>query len=122
MARLQVDPEPPALTPAQSLAGFKRELCFELLGEGAARIFVRNVQQSSFGAAELQRGVLFVRLDPRFRDLPGYVQWLQPTLEVLADTARRMKPDKDNLFQVLQYDRAAWHQVQMATDRWSRRR
>lgn len=121
MARLQVDPEPAPLTPEQSLAGFKRELCFELLGEGHARIFVRNVQQSSFGAAELQRGVLFIRLDPRFRDLPAYVQSLQPMLDTLADTARRMRPDKDNLFQVLQYDRAAWHEVQMATDRWSRR-
>ena len=46
MASLQIDPHPPQLTPAQHLAGWRREFCAELLGEGAARIFVRAVVAS----------------------------------------------------------------------------
>jgi len=121
MAHLQVDPEPPPLTPSQGLSGWRRELCIELLGDGAARIFVRSVQESSFRAAELQRGVLFQRLDPRFGDLAGCVQALQAAFQSLADSARRLQPGKDNLFQTLDYDRLAWDQVQLGVDRWARR-
>jgi hypothetical protein len=121
MTQLQVDPEPPPLTPAQGLSGWRRELCIELQGSGAARIFVRAVQESSFRAIELQRGVLFQRLDPRFSDLAGCVQALQPALDRLVHTARRLQPDKENLFQALDYDRAAWDQVQLGVERWARR-
>jgi hypothetical protein len=121
MAHLQIDPEPAPLTPTQSLSGWHRELCVELLGGGAARVFVRSVQQSSYRAAELQRGTLFLRLDPRFTDLPGCVQELQPSLTQLADTARRLQPGKDNLFQVLHHDRAAWDDVQRRVEGWARR-
>lgn len=121
MAQLHVDPEPPPLTATQGLSGWRRELCIELQGDGAARVFVRSVQDSSFRAAELQRGVLFQRLDTRFTDLAGCVQALQPVLARLVDTARRLQPAKDNLFQVLDYDRAAWDQVQLAVERWARR-
>jgi len=48
-----------------------------VLGEGTARIFVRAVEKSSFKAAELKRGVLFHRVDPRFTDLAGCVAAIQ---------------------------------------------
>jgi len=121
MATLQIDPELPEITPAQSLAGWRRELCIELLGDGAARIFVRAVEQSSFRATELQRAILFQRLDPRFADLAACAQTLRVDLERLAETARRMRPDKDNLFRALEYDHATWERVQQGFDRWGRR-
>jgi hypothetical protein len=121
MATLQIDPELPELTPVQSLAGWRRELCIELLGEGAARIFVRAVEQSSFRAAELQRAILFQRLDPRFTDLAGCAQALRGELERLAETARRMRPGKDNLFRTVEYDHATWERLQQGIDRWGRR-
>lgn len=46
MASLQIDPNPPQLTPARHLAGWRRKFCAELLGEGAARTFVRAVVES----------------------------------------------------------------------------
>jgi hypothetical protein len=121
MATLQIEPELPEITPAQSLAGWRRELCIELLGEGAARLFVRAVDQSSFRAAELQRAILFQRLDPRFTDLAACAQALRGELERLADTARRTRPDKDNLFRSVEYDHASWERVQQGIDRWRRR-
>jgi hypothetical protein len=121
MASLQIDPELPEISPAQSLAGWRRELCIELLGDGAARIFVRAVEQSSFRATELQRAILFQRLDPRFADLAGFAQALRGDLERLAETARRMRPGKENLFRTVEYDHAAWERVQQGIDRWGRR-
>ena len=121
MATLQIDPDVPSVTPAQSLSGWRREFCIELQGEGAARIFVRASQESSFKAAELQRAVLFHRLDPRFTDLTGCVKALQPDLDRLVDTARRTKPDKESLFATVTYDRTAWERVQWGIDSWARR-
>ena len=121
MATLQIDPNLPEVTPAQSLTGWRREFCVELLGEGAARIFARSVEASSFKATELQRAVLFHRLDPRFTDLSGCIEAMRPDLERLADTARRIRPDKENLFATVEYDRTAWERVQQGVDRWARR-
>jgi hypothetical protein len=121
MAELQIDPSLPAITPAQSLAGWRREWCIELLGGATARIFVRAVEQSSFRAAELQRAILFQRLDPRFSDLAACAQALRGDLERLAETARRTRPDKDNLFRTVEYDHAAWERVQQGIERWGRR-
>ena len=121
MATLQVDSNLPEITPAQSLTGWRREFCIELLGEGAARVFVRTVEQSSFKAAELQRAILFHRLDTRFDDLAGCVDALRLDLEQLADLARRIRPDKEHLFATVEYDRFAWEHVQHGVDRWARR-
>ena len=121
MATLQVDPNLPAITPAQSLTGWRREFCVELLGDGGARIFVRAVERSSFKAAELQRAILFHRHDLRVRDRDGCVEATRPDLDRLIDTARRTRPDKENLFASLEYDRAAWERVQQGIDRWAKR-
>ncbi len=118
---LQVDASLPAITPQRSLTGWHRELCVELLGQGAARIFVRAVQRSSFKAAALQIGILFHRLDVRFTDLAGCVDALRPELQRLADTARREPPSKANLFVTLSYDRKSWDLVEQGVDRWARR-
>jgi len=121
MATLQIDPQLPEITPAQSLTGWRREFCIELLGSGAARIFVRAVEKSSFKAAELQRAILFQRLDPRFADLAGCAEAIRGELESLAETAQRTRPDKDNLFRTVDYDRKAWERVQQGVERWVRR-
>lgn len=120
MATLQVDPEFPDVTPAQSLTGWRRELCVELLGDGGARIFVRAVDTASFKAAELKRGILFHRLDARFSDLAGCIASIRNELERLVDTARRVRPDTENLFAAITYDRDAWERVQRGIDRWAR--
>ena len=120
-ATLQVDPKLPDITPAQSLTGWRREFCIELLGDGGARIFVRAVEKSSFKAAELQRAILFHRLDSRVRDLEGCVEAIRPDLDRLVDTARRTRPDKENLYASVEHDRAAWERVQQGIDRWARR-
>jgi hypothetical protein len=117
MAALHIDPNIAQITPAQSLTGWRREFCIEVLGDGSARIFVRAVEKGSFKAAELKRGVLFHRVDPRFTDLAGCVAAIQGDLEHLIDTARRVRPDKDNLFAALTYDRDAWERVQRGIDR-----
>lgn len=121
VATLQVESDLPAITPARSLNGWHREFCVELLGGGAARIFVRAVQHSSFKAAELQRAILFQRLDSRFTDLDGCAAALKPELDRLARTARRAVPNKTNLFVTLEYDRQAWDQVELGVGRWGRR-
>lgn len=121
VASLQVDTTLPPITLAQSLTGWRRELCVELLGDGGARIFVRAVEQASHKAPELQRGVLFHRLDSRFTDVAAWVDAVRPDLERLAVTARRAPPDKAKLFITLEYDRAAWERVQQGVDRWARR-
>ncbi|NJN36060.1 MAG: hypothetical protein HC794_02185, partial [Nitrospiraceae bacterium] len=98
------------------LTGWRREFCVELLGDGGARIFVRAVEKSSFKAAELQRAILFHRLDSRFRDLEGCVEAIRPDLVCLVDAARRTRPDRGNLFASVEYDRAAWESVKRRTD------
>ena len=120
-ALLQVDADVPRLSPSESLNGWHREFCVELLGEEGARVFVRTVRQSSFKASELQRGILFHRLDPRFTDLPGCVAALHSDLKRLAATARRAAPSKANLFITLDYRRDAWERVEEGIDRWARR-
>ena len=121
VATLQVDPNLPQIKPAQSLTGWRREFCVELLGDGGARIFVRALEKSSFKAAELQRAILFHRLDSRFHDLEGCVEAIRPDLNRLVDAARRTRPDKGNLFASVEYDRAAWERVQQGIDRWAKR-
>lgn len=121
MATIHIEPDFSQITPAQSLTGWHREFCVELLGDGAARIFVRTVEESSFKATELQRGVLFQRLDARFTDLVGFIDFIKADLEHLVDTARRMHPGKDNLFATVEYDRTAWDRVQQRLHRWARR-
>lgn len=120
-ALLQVDADVPRLSPSESLNGWHREFCVELLGEERARVFLRTVRQSSFKASELQRGILFHRLDPRFTDLPGCVAALHSDLKRLAATARRAAPSKANLFITLDYRRDAWERVEEGVDRWARR-
>ena len=120
-ALLQVDADVPPLSPTESLNGWHREFCVELLGEDGARVFVRTVRQSSFKASELQRGILFHRLDPRFTNLPGCVAALHSELKRLAATARRAAPSKENLFITLDYRRDAWERVEEGIDRWARR-
>ena len=121
MATLEIDPRLPEITPAQSLTGWRREFCIELLGDTGARIFVRTVEEGSFKAAELKRGILFHRLGLRFADLTGCVEAVEPDLRHLADTARRRRPEKENLFATVEYDRSAWERVQHGIDRWARR-
>jgi len=121
MTTLKVEPELPDISPEQGLDGWRREFCIELLGEGAARIFVRAVERSSFKATELRRAILFVRLGARFADLAGCVEAMQADLSILANTARRSRPDKDNLFATVDYDRNAWERVQRGVDGWARR-
>ena len=121
MATLHIDPDLPVITPDLSLTGWRREFCFELQGDGAARIFVRAVETGSLKADELRRATLFHRLLPRFSDLAGCVDALRPDLDRLADSARRVQPGKDNLFAAVTYDKAAWEGITKELDRWARR-
>jgi hypothetical protein len=121
MATLQVEPELPQITPAQSLDGWRREFCIELLGDGAGRVFVRALPQGSLKATELKRGILFHRLGPRFSDLAGCVEALRADLERLAEGAKRIAPDKEHLFAAVSYDRITWERVEHGLDRWARR-
>lgn len=121
MANLTIESTVPEISPAQSLNGWRREFCVELLGAGAGRVFVRAVQQSSYKANELQRAVLFCRLDPRFTDLAGCARALHAELSQLAETAQRTQPDKSNLFRTLEFDPACWERVEAGVERWSRR-
>ena len=121
MATLQVEPSLPELTQTHSLEGWRREFCIELLGDGAARIFVRTVETGSLKANELKRAIQFHRLDPRLTDLSGCIEAMKQDLSLLADSARRTTPNKDNLFAAVSYDRAAWLRVQHSIDRWIRR-
>jgi hypothetical protein len=121
MAKLQIEPALPDITPAQSLAGWHREFCVELLEDRTARVFVRAVETGSFKATELQRAILFQRLGPRFIDLAGCVAAVRSDLERLVDTSRRERPESGNLYRAVEYDRTAWERVQHALDRWGRR-
>ena len=120
MANLQIDLNVPELTPEESLAGWRWEFCVELLGETGARVFVRQVERSSFKATELQRSTLFHRLPTRFADLPGCIEAIGADLRTLVDTAKRTSPDKSNLFAAVVYDRSAWERVAQGIDQWGR--
>jgi len=120
MATLQIDSELPVITPEQSLTGWRREFCVELHGEGVARVFVRAVEDSSMKATELKRAILFHRLRARFADFADYISAHRADLERLADSAQRPRPAKDNLFVMVQYDRAAWERIQLSLNRWRR--
>lgn len=119
---LQINDSQPELTSAQTLTGWRREFCVELLGEGQARIFLRALETASLKATELKRGVLFHRLASGFADLKGCVEAARDPLERLARTAVRQVPSKDNLFAAVTYDRAAWDAVVLAVEDWQRRR
>ena len=118
---LQIDETPLALTQEQTLTGWRREFCVELLGEGRARIFLRALESPSLKASELQRAVLFHRVGAGFADLSGCVAAARDPLEHLALTAVRQQPSKDNLFAAVTYDRRAWESVVNAVDGWQRR-
>jgi len=62
MANLRVDPAVPVLTSEQSLTGWRRELCVQLLGESEARIYLRAVESPSMKADELRQAILFHRV------------------------------------------------------------
>lgn len=118
---LHIDEAQAALTSAQTLTGWRREFCVELLGDGQARIFLRALETPSLKATELQRGVLFHRVNAAFDDLAGCVAAAREPLERLAATAVRQQPSKDNLYAAVSYDRAAWESVVSAVERWQRR-
>ena len=121
MANLQVDPARPALTSEQTLTGWRREFCVELLGEAQARIFLRAVESPSMKADELRQAVLFHRVSAAFDDMDGCVAAVREPLERLARTAVRQKPSKDNLFSAITYDRGAWERVEQGVEHWQRR-
>jgi hypothetical protein len=121
MANLQVDPAVLALTSGQSLTGWRKELCIQLLGESEARIYLRAVESPSMKADELRQGILFHRVGASFADLEGCVAAIGEPLERLARTAVRQKPSKDNLFAAVTYDRSAWEHVVQGIERWQRR-
>ena len=118
---LHVDPAAQVLTSVQSLTGWRREFCVEMLGDGAARIFLRAVQTPSMKADELRQAILFQRVGAGFDDLEGCVAAVREPLEELARSAVRQKPSKDNLFAALVYDRGAWDCVVKGIDLWQRR-
>lgn len=119
---LQIVDNPVPLTPEQTLTGWRREFCVELLGDGQARVFLRALQAPSLKATELHRGVLFHRVNAGFTDLPGCVAAAREPLEQLARTAVRQLPTQDNLFAAVTYDRRAWDSVVEGIERWQRRR
>ena len=119
---LQIHDIQPTLTSEQTLTGWRREFCVELLGEGQARIFLRALESASLKATELHRAVLFHRVSAVFTDLAGCVDAAREPLEHLARTAVRQLPSKDNLFAAVTYDRGAWDSVVTAVEGWQRRR
>ena len=121
MENLQIDPARPELTPEQTLTGWRRELCVELLGEGEARIFLRAVESPTMKADALRQAILFHRVAATFADFEGCVAAVREPLEQLARTAARQKPDKDNLFAAVTYDRNAWDRVVLGIEHWQRR-
>lgn len=118
---LQIDDTLPALTTEQTLTGWRREFCVELLGEGQARIFLRAVEAPSLKATELRRAVLFHRVGSTFADLDGCIAAARDPLEHLAHSAIRQQPSQENLFASVTYDRNAWETVVDAVERWQRR-
>lgn len=121
MSLIDIDDNLAPLTAEQTLTGWRRELCVELLGEGRARVFLRAVERPSLKATELHRGVLFLRLASTFTDLAGCMAAAGAPLELLAATAQRQRPSQDNLFAAVSYDRNAWEAVVSAVEGWQRR-
>jgi hypothetical protein len=119
---LDIDETRTTLTAEQTLTGWRREFCMELVGEGRARVFLRAVEAPSLKATELHRSVLFHRVGSAFADLPGCVATVRDTLEFLARTAVRQQPSQDNLFAAVTYDLQAWESVVNAAEDWQRRR
>src|SRR5207244_11032307 len=97
MANLQVDPARPALTSEQTLTGWRREFCVELLGEGQARVFLRAVESASMKADELRQAILFHRLGAAFPDLKGCVAVAREPLDHLACPAVRSEPGQGHV-------------------------
>ncbi len=118
---LHIDETQTELTSEQSLTGWRREFCVELLGEGQARIFLRAVEAPSLKATDLQRGVLFHRVASTFADLAGCVAAAHEPLERLARSAVRHQPSPDNLFAAVTYDRGVWDGVVTVVEHWQRR-
>lgn len=118
---LHIEDNQISLTSEQTLTGWRREFCVELLGDGQARIFLRAVEAASLKATELKRGVLFHRVSSSFSDLTGCAAAAREPLERLAATAARQQPSKDNLFEAVTYDRNAWEAVVQAVEQWQRR-
>ena len=121
MANLQIEPDLPENEPAQGLTGWHREFCVELLGDGAARVFVRAVATASLKASEMQRATLFQRLAQRFTDLQACIAAIRSDLERLADSAQRIHPNTENLFRTVEFDHIAWERVRRGIDQWGRR-
>lgn len=121
MENLQIDPARPELAPEQSLTGWRREFCVELLGVGEARILLRAVESPTMKADALRQAILFHRVAATFADFEGCVAAVREPLEQLARTAARQKPDKDNLFAAVTYDRNAWDRVVLGIEHWQRR-
>jgi len=121
MENLQIDPARPELTPEQTLTGWRREFCVELFGEGEARIFLRAVEVPSMKADALRQAILFHRVGTTFVDFDGCVAAVREPLEQLARTAARQKPDRDNPFAAVTYDRSAWDRVVLGIEHWQRR-
>ncbi|MGQ3054637.1 MAG: hypothetical protein ACT6S0_22865 [Roseateles sp.] len=119
---LLINDTQPKLTSEQTLTGWRREFCVELLGDGQARIFLRALETASLKATELRQGILFHRVGAAFVDLEGCVEAARDALERLARTAVRQQPTQDNLFAAVTYDRMAWDSVVEVVERWQRRR
>jgi hypothetical protein len=118
---IQISETQPTLTAEQSLTGWRREFCVELLGDGQARVFLRAQESASMKATELQRAILFHRVGAGFADLAGCAAAAREPLERLARSALRQRPCQDNLFAAVTYDHAAWEAVVDAIERWQRR-
>lgn len=118
---LHIDETQTELTAEQSLTGWRREFCVELLGDGQARVFLRAVAVPSLKATELQRALLFHRVASTFTDLAGCVAAARDPLERLARSAVRQPPSPDNLFAAVLYDRGPWDQVVTRVEDWQRR-
>lgn len=118
---LHIDETDTPLSTEQSLMGWRREFCVELLGDGQGRVFLRAVEAPSLKATDLQRGVLFHRVSTGFADVAGCVAAARDPLERLVGTAVRQQPSKENLFAAVTYDRGLWDQVTGAVDQWQRR-
>lgn len=118
---LHIDEAQPELTTEQSLTGWRREFCVELLGDGQARVFLRAVAVPSLKATDLQRALLFHRVASTFADLPGCVAAARDPLERLARSAVRQQPSPDNLFAAVTYDRGHWEGVVAVVEHWQRR-
>lgn len=118
---LNIEDQQISLTSEQTLTGWRREFCVELLGDGQARVFMRALEAPSLKATELKRGVLFHRVSSTFTDLTGCVAAAREPLERLAQSAVRQQPSKDNLFAAVTYDRNAWEGVVSVVEGWQRR-